>query len=120
MSRAKQKGTAWETAIVRYLAENGATHTERRALKGNKDCGDIAGIPGVVIEAKAATGMRLAEWLDETEAERVNDGAAVGACWIKRRGKTSPGAGYVLMSGAQLVALLQAAGYMPTPEADRA
>lgn len=113
MSRSKAKGTAWESAIVAYLRGAGAAHAERRTLGGTKDRGDIAGLPGVVIEAKSAARMELAAWLDEAEVERVNDGADVAAVWVKRRGKTSPGAGYVVMDGATLVRLLVAAGYMP-------
>jgi len=50
MSAARAKGTAWETAIVGYLRGRGAPHAERRALNGSNDRGDIAGIPGLVIE----------------------------------------------------------------------
>jgi hypothetical protein len=115
MSASRRKGTSWETAIVQFLRDNGAPHAERRALNGNKDRGDIAGIPGVVLEAKSAARLDLAGWADETEAERRNDNAAVGATWIKRRGKASPAEGYVVLRGDQLVALLQAAGYIQVP-----
>lgn len=112
MSASKRKGTSWESAIVDFLRERGVPYAERRALAGTQDRGDIAGIPGVVIEAKSAARHEPAKWIDEAEAERVNDGAAVGVVWFKRRGKTSPGAGFVLMTGEQLVALLVAAGYV--------
>lgn len=120
MSRSKQKGTAWESAIVTHLRENGAPHAERRALAGNSDRGDIAGIPAVVIEAKSAARVELAAWLDEAQKERANDGAEIGLVWFKRRGKTSPGAGFVLMDGDTLLTLLRAAGYLAAPEADGA
>ena len=32
----KKRGTAWETAICRLLAEHGFPHVERRALTGNQ------------------------------------------------------------------------------------
>jgi len=115
MTASRAKGTAWETTIVDYLRINGAPHAERRALNGAKDRGDIAGIPGVVIEAKSATRVELAAWLDEAEAERANDHADVGVVWIKRRGRTSPAAGFVVMSGAQLLRLLASAGYTAAP-----
>jgi uncharacterized OB-fold protein len=115
MNRSKQRGTAWETSIVNYLKENGAPYAERRALNGNADRGDVAGIPGVVLEAKAAARIDLAGWVTEAEQERVNDGAKVAAVWIKRRGKTSPGAGYVVLTGDALIHLLQAAGYLAAP-----
>jgi hypothetical protein len=115
MSASKRKGTSWEGAIVDYLRGTGTPHAERRALGGAKDRGDIAGIPGVVIEAKSAARLELGSWLAEAEAERVNDGAALAVVWHKRRGKTSAGDGYVTMTGATLVQLLAAAGYVARP-----
>lgn len=109
----KVKGTAWESAIVGYLRRvTGIEHIERRALRGTKDCGDVSGIPGVVIEAKNERAMSLAGWLEEALVEQVNAGARYGVVWHKRRGATSPGAAYVTMTGAQFVLLLVEAGYL--------
>lgn len=119
MSRSRAKGTAWESAVVTHLRAHGAPHAERRALNGSKDRGDVAGIPGVVIECKSATRVEMAAWLDEAETERANDRADVGVVWIKRRGKTSPGAGFVVMSGDQFLHLLAAAGYGGQPHTAR-
>lgn len=119
MSAARRKGTAWESMVVEHLRANGAPHAERRALAGAKDRGDVAGIPGVVIECKSAARVELAAWLDEAETERANDRADVGVVWIKRRGRTSPGAGFVVMSGDQFLNLLAAAGYGGQPLAAR-
>jgi hypothetical protein len=112
MSASKRKGTGWETAVVDYLRANGVTHAERRALTGNKDRGDVAGLPGVVIECKNEKAITLASYADETEAERVNDNARIGVAWIKRPRKGSPGHGYVLMDGDTLIRLLADAGYI--------
>lgn len=111
MSRSKARGTAWETAIVRWLAAHGWPHAERRQLHGQHDRGDIAGIIGVVIEAKDCGAMKLAEWLTEAEVERGNDGATVGVVWHKRRGKASPGEAYVTMTGETFAHLLRESGY---------
>ena len=116
MSRSRAKGTAWETAIVGYLRANGAPHAERRALGGTNDRGDLAGVPGLVIEAKSAARFELAIWLDEAEVERRNDRAALAVVWAKRRGKASPGDAYVVMTGAALVHLLAEAGYIKPSE----
>lgn len=113
MSASKAKGTRWETAIVEFLRANGVPHAERRTLNGSKDRGDIAGVPGVVIEAKNAATMSLAGWITEAETERVNAGAEVAVVWHHRRGKASPGDAYVTMTGATLMRLLVAAGYVP-------
>lgn len=111
MSRSKAKGTAWETAIVTYLHKCGWPTVERRALQGNQDRGDIAGIPGVVIEAKNTARVELGRWLTEAHQERNRDQALIGAVWFKRRGRTSAGDGYVLMDGETFVRLLTEAGY---------
>jgi len=96
----KQKGTACETAIVRFLRANGFGGADRQPLRGNRDAGDIAVCPGIIIEAKTSkrTGppglppeQLLATWLDQTELERVNAGAAIGLLVIKRHGTTNPG-----------------------------
>lgn len=44
----KARGTAAETAVVRYL-RRWWPNVERRALAGNADKGDLTGIPGVTI-----------------------------------------------------------------------
>jgi hypothetical protein len=110
-NRSRDKGTSWETQLVRFLQEHGWIHAERRARRGIKDAGDVSGVVGVCIEAKAEKRITLSEYLDETEAEKANANAAVGVTWIKRPRKTSPGDAYVLMSGVQFVELLKAAGY---------
>jgi len=111
VNRAKQKGTSWETAIVRYLVSRGWLHAERRTLSGAHDRGDIAGLPGVVIEAKNAQRIDLAGWLTEAQTEAKNAGAEVGVVWVKRRGKTSPAGGYVVMDGSTFADLLKSAGW---------
>jgi hypothetical protein len=115
MSTSKRRGTAWETTICRLLAAEGFPHVERRALTGNQDRGDIAGIPGVVIEAKNCARTELAGWVDEAAIEQANDGADYSAVWHHRRGKASAADGFVTMSGATFVRLLRQAGYGTEP-----
>jgi hypothetical protein len=110
-NRSKAAGTAWESAIVKYLEAAGWVYAERRALRGNHDRGDIAGIPGLVIEAKNAKTIELAGWLDEANLEATNDHADLGVVWFKRRNRPWPGDGYVLMDGRTFTRLLTAAGY---------
>lgn len=110
MSRSKQKGTAWETEIVRALKDSWP-HTERRTLSGAADKGDINVHPKVVIEAKSHGTLKLAEWVAEAERERLNADAEVGVVWAKRRGKASADDGYVVMDGSTFMFLLEKAGY---------
>ena len=105
MNRSKQKGTAFETQVVDYLRPV-FPHVERRTQQGTHDRGDIAGIPGVVIEVKNCSRHELAAWIDEALREGVNDGGSLAVVWHKRRGKGSPGDSYVTMTGQQFVDLL--------------
>ena len=74
MSKSKAKGTAAERDTVRYLQFYWPL-AERRALSGNKDRGDIAGIPRTAGEVKAAVKIELAKWQQETLTEMQNAGA---------------------------------------------
>lgn len=106
MSASKQKGSAWERAIVEYLRTIAWPYAERRLAGSAKDRGDIAGVPGVVIEAKNTARTELAQWIAEAEVERLHDGAWLGVVWHKRRGKASAADGYVTMTGQQFARLL--------------
>jgi hypothetical protein len=115
VSRSKAKGTAWESAIVKYLTPL-VPWVERRTLTGNKDRGDISGIAGLVIEAKNTKTALLAQYIDEATVQAANGGDSLGVVWMKRIGKTSPGDGYVVMTGRSFVGLLIDAGYIDDPE----
>lgn len=107
MSAARAKGTAAETAVIRYLNDHGFPHAERRALHGVNDKGDVAGVPGVVLEVKSCKRTELAAWVDELTAEMGNAGAPTGAVVSKRRGTTDPGKWFAIMPFALLVDLLR-------------
>lgn len=83
-TRSKAKGTAAEREVVKYL-QAWWPAAERRALSGNKDKGDVAGIPGVVVEVKAAERTLLATWQRETLTEMRNAGALRAMLVVKRK-----------------------------------
>lgn len=85
-TKSKRTGTAAETAVVRYLQQWWPA-AERRALSGSKDKGDVAGIPGVVIEVKAAQRQELTAWRRETLAEMENADADLCMLVVKRSRK---------------------------------
>lgn len=113
MSRNRAKGTAAESAIVKYLVARGWPHAERRALNGSNDKGDIAGLVGVCIEVKnhKVSSQSFPAYVDEAEVEKTNAKAEVGVAWVKRRGTTDPAKWLVAMTGEQFTALLKAAGW---------
>jgi hypothetical protein len=105
----RKKGTAWETAVVSFLASCGLL-ARRKAQSGSKDEGDIeleGVLRDVLIEAKNTKGASLAEWVDEACAEALNAGARVAVVWHHRRLHASPGKGYVTMQGDHFVSLLE-------------
>lgn len=113
MSRARQKGTAAETAIVNYLRSRGFPFVERRAGNGIRDRGDIAGLPGVVIEAKACVKTDLAGWVAQAKQEAANAGVTRWAVWFKRKGTTNPANWYVVMDGETYTRYLTQVGPDP-------
>jgi hypothetical protein len=82
-TKSKTKGTTAERMVVRYLQQWWPA-AERRALSGNKDKGDVAGIPGVVVEVKAAARLELAAWRRETWTEMENAEAVHCILVVKR------------------------------------
>lgn len=111
MSKQRQKGTAFETAVVRFLQEHGFKYAERRALHGDADRGDITGTPGLVWECKNHKTLKVSEWIRETEQERVNAGADYGFLIVKRAGVGDVGKQYAMMTLDQLCRLLEDAGF---------
>jgi hypothetical protein len=108
----KAKGTAWESKIVAALQRAGWPYAERRTLSGAQDKGDIAGIPGWVIEAKNCRELKFGPWLTECHREAFNVGPQVeGAVWAKRRGFPEAEDGFVVMNGETFLRLLKSAGY---------
>lgn len=77
MSKQKQKGTAFETAIVRYLRDVlDDKSIDRMVLHGTADEGDITGVKflgrDVVLECKDTRTLNLTEHLREAQAEAMN------------------------------------------------
>jgi Holliday junction resolvase len=104
VNRSKQKGTAWETEVVRYLRDRGF-EVERRALTGTQDRGDITGVPDFTVECKNAANQTWALWMDELERERRNDGAKYGLLVVRRRMKPVAQA-YAMMRLDDMVGLM--------------
>jgi hypothetical protein len=86
----KQKGTAAETAVVRYARTAGFPLADRLTLSGAYDRGDVSLTIGVIVEVKAggqaktASKGQIEAWLEETERERVNARADI-ALLVKQR-----------------------------------
>ena len=118
MSKAKQKGTAAETAVVRFLQGQGFPLAERRALGGGssgQDLGDITGIPMLCMEVKNHATYKIPAWIKETETERINARADYGILIVKPNGvgmtPDKVGQWWGIMPMAQMMNLIRDAGY---------
>jgi hypothetical protein len=112
---AREAGKMAERLVVAYTRSRGGRHAERRLAGSTKDRGDIAGVPGVVIEVKSPgpnSPIELGPWLEETLTERDNDGAAIGLLVVKRRNRGSPADWYWITDGATMTRLLNEAGWL--------
>jgi hypothetical protein len=107
VSRSKAKGTAAETAVVRYLQAHGFPFAERRALAGAADRGDVAGVPGVCVEVKAVVKPSFGAWLGEAAVEAGNAGAGLGVVVHKPRGVADPAGFHVVMTLAAFAELMR-------------
>ena len=93
----KARGTAWETAVVRYLHEHGFPKARRKVLTGKLDEGDIdLGSCEITIEAKNCKSITPSEFVDEAVREARNAGGAYGVAVVKRRNRGT-GEGYVML-----------------------
>lgn len=89
----KAKGTAAETAVVKYARENGFPLADRLTLTGRYDRGDIGLCPGVIVEVKHhATYSRtdIEEWQRETFREQMNANASIGILVIRPPQQAKP------------------------------
>lgn len=112
MNRSKQRGTAFESLVVRFLAGRlGDERIMRMPPSGAKDRGDIAGVrtvlgERVVIECKNHARLNLAGWITEAETERGNADAAMSVVIHKRHGKGQAADQYVTLTLADFAILL--------------
>lgn len=107
MSKARAKGTSFETAIVAVLKEEGFADAERW---GSVDMGlgDIRNL-SVVLEAKNHKAMALSEWC--TQAEK--SGGKAGKLWavVHKRIRKGTRQSYVTMELEQWIVMLRAYDY---------
>lgn len=113
MSRSKDKGTEFESLIVRWLnSVFGTDEFMRLPLKGRYDSGDVGwlrrGGRKVVIEAKNCQRLELSKWMQEAEEERGNADALAKCVFVKRRGvgEARFADTYVVMEARDLYALV--------------
>ena len=105
------KGTQLETAVVRWLRENGWPWSRRIVKEGQRDQGDLTlgdGIP-VTIEAKNTKRIDLPQAQRELKVEMENAGNKWGFAIHKKRGTTNVGEYYAVLPVALMMEILEAA-----------
>ena len=114
MSKAKQKGTAAESAFLKNEQVKAMfPDVARRALTGALDQGDIGGCGNLVFEVKNQKTYSIPAWLKETEVERVNAKAEFGFLIVKPNGVglDSVGDWWMISKVTDGLDLLRLAGY---------
>jgi hypothetical protein len=92
VSKSKDIGTRGETAVCKVFQTHGFPGSERRALAGANDRGDLLICPGIIVEckwgkhAKTASLTDLGKWWRETMTEVRNAGAEIGLLVVQRNG----------------------------------
>ena len=122
----KAKGTAAETACVRWFRANGFPHADRQPLRGGKDAGDLALTAGIVAEIKAVSkggtgqppAQLLGSWMAQAEAERVNADADYCPLIVKRAGTTDVGRWWCYMTVRDMGLLLAEVDLHPAVSPD--
>lgn len=120
-NRAKAKGTAFETLIVKYLRERSFKRAYRPATKGGLDTGDINGVSSgrrqAIFQCKNQKKFDLSGWLNDavSQAQQEEVGHnALPILVVKRPGvgEKSIGETYAIMRLEDVTSLLQEAGYV--------
>ena len=105
MSKAKQIGTAAETAVRKHLLSAGYSELEahRNVLKGTNDEGDVwlrEPLRGLIVfeikggkAAKEASYGQIEKWFQEAELEKTNAKGRFGFLVTQRAGVGAPRAG---------------------------
>lgn len=90
MSKQRDKGTRFETAVAGYLSLATGQDVTRRALSGAKDEGDLRGFSigdePCVVECKNCKALNIADWLRQARTEAANADADFGVVVFHRRG----------------------------------
>lgn len=112
MSKAKQKGTSAETALVKYLQSEGFEDAKRIALAGSFDKGDVE-TGKVIWEVKNQRSYSIPAWLKETMTEKENAKADFGVLTVKPNGigLGNTGQWWAIVPMSEMVRLLHLAGY---------
>lgn len=106
MTRAKDKGTRWESAVVAFLNACGV-RAYRPAQSGFADQGDVHGVSPFILQCKDWRDVTsaLREGVDGAQVQAVNAGERYGVAVVKRARKPV-GEAYAVMHLEDFAALI--------------
>ena len=110
----KRRGRQSEHAVADYLRRNGFDHAE--PVGAGRSGTDVTGTPGIDWEVKARRGLNLAGLLRQLDERAAQERLGVGVVRLDGQGPASVETWAAVLTLADLVALLRAAGY-GTPHA---
>lgn len=90
--RPRDIGTKAESAVVKVLTANGFPQAERRALRGERDAGDLTGTPGICWsvkggdQARNASDLDIERWLADLATQMRHARADIGVLVVQRKG----------------------------------
>ena len=101
MSRARQKGTSFEVAFLKYCQENGFPEASRTEF--SSALGDIKGLP-ITLECKNQRTMNLPEWLAQVKKSSDKTGLPGGVAHKRLRANIAKT--YITFEADQIIPLL--------------
>ena len=110
----KRRGRQSEHVVADYLRRNGFDHAE--PVGAGRSGTDVTGTPGIDWEVKARRGLNLAGLLRQLGERAAQERLGVGVVRLDGQGPASIETWAAVLTLADLVALLRAAGY-GTPHA---
>lgn len=116
-NRNAEKGSRFERDLIDYLRVELGDHLTRPRCGATDDRGDIAGVPGWTIEAKAWKDpwKAIAQGLLELEVEQGNTGTRHGLLIVKRPRVAAPERQLAVMSlGAAVTVMRDSARWAST------
>lgn len=107
----QDKGKRAERAVVAASRLRGFARAERSKAGRFHDDGDIAHMPGLVVQVKDVASKSWGPWFSDLTNQVFNAGADHGVLVVKRRGVADAGQWLAVMTYDRWLALVRDAGY---------
>ena len=110
---AKIRGDTWERDLVKFAAEHNI-ELERRKAGFHQDMGDLMGLDGFMVEAKAAPIAHLGQSMDKAMESWRNSGQS-WMVMLQKRPNAATSHGYAVMPIWMFLSLWKEAARVGTP-----